>query len=65
MRMGDAIERLGSADGLRVHRSWWVARAGISAVRRDGRSATITLVNGQEAPVARDMMPALRAAGWL
>ena len=65
MRMGDAIPRLGSADGLRVHRSWWVARAGISAVRRDGRSATITLVNGQEAPVARDMMPALRAAGWL
>lgn len=65
MRMRDAIERLGSADGLRVHRSWWVARAGISAVRRDGRAATITLLNGQEAPVARDMTPALRAAGWL
>ncbi|MBJ7439052.1 MAG: LytTR family transcriptional regulator DNA-binding domain-containing protein [Sphingopyxis sp.] len=65
MRMRDAIERLGSADGLRVHRSWWVARAGISAVRREGRAATITLVNGQEAPVARDMMAALRAAGWL
>ena len=65
MRMRDAIERLGGADGLRVHRSWWVARAGISAVRRDGRGATITLLNGQEAPVARDMMPALRAAGWL
>ena len=65
MRMRDAIERLGSADGLRVHRSWWVARAGISAVHRDGRAAIITLVNGQEAPVARDMMPALRAAGWL
>lgn len=65
MRMRDAIERLGSADGLRVHRSWWVARAGISAVRRDGRSAILTLAGGQEVSVARDMMPALRAAGWL
>lgn len=65
MRMRDAIERLGSADGLRVHRSWWVARAAVTAVRRDGRTAIITLARGQEVPVARDMMPALRAAGWL
>lgn len=65
MRMRDAIERVGSADGLRVHRSWWVARAGISAVRRDGRAAILTLSGGQEVPVSRDMMPALRAAGWL
>jgi hypothetical protein len=65
MRMRDAIERLGTADGLRVHRSWWVARAAVASVRRDGRTAIITLANGQEVPVARDMMPALRAAGWL
>lgn len=65
MRMRDAIERLGSADGLRVHRSWWVAKDAVAAVRRDGRTAVITLTGGHEAPVARDMMPALRAAGWL
>jgi hypothetical protein len=65
MRLRDAIERLGSADGLRVHRSWWVTRAAVAAVRRDGRTAILTLAGGQEAPVARDMMPALRAAGWL
>lgn len=65
MRMRDAIERLGSADGLRVHRSWWVARAGAASVRRDGRTAIITLASGQDVPVARDMMPTLRAAGWL
>ncbi|KTE11438.1 hypothetical protein ATE71_11760 [Sphingopyxis sp. H115] len=27
MRMRDAIARLDNADGLRIHRSWWVARA--------------------------------------
>ncbi|WP_194953075.1 LytTR family DNA-binding domain-containing protein [Sphingopyxis solisilvae] len=65
MRLRDAIERLGTTDGLRVHRSWWVARGGVIAVRRDGRVAAITLVGGQEVPVSRDMMPQLRAAGWL
>lgn len=65
MRMRDAIERLGEADGLRVHRSWWVARDAVVAVRRDGRTAIITLTGNHEAPVARDMMPQLRAAGWL
>lgn len=65
MRLRDAIERLGHADGLRVHRSWWVARSGVTAVRRDGRAAILTLGGGQEVPVSRDMMPQLRAAGWL
>lgn len=65
MRMRDAIDRLGGAEGLRVHRSWWVAKEAIESVRREGRTAVIVLKGGHEAPVARDMMPALRAAGWL
>lgn len=65
MRMRDAIDRLGNADGLRVHRSWWVARAAVASTRRDGRTAVLTLTGGHEVPVARDMMPDLRAAGWL
>lgn len=65
MRMRDAIERLGDAEGLRVHRSWWVAKDAVASVRREGRTAVVVLTSGHEAPVARDMMPALRAAGWL
>ena len=65
MRMRDAIERLEGADGLRIHRSWWVAKNAVVSVRRDGRTAIITLTGNHEAPVARDMMPQLRAAGWL
>ncbi len=65
MRMRDAIERLENNDGLRVHRSWWVARNAVASVRRDGRTAVVTLTTGHEASVARDMIPQLRAAGWL
>jgi len=65
MRMRDAIERLEGAEGLRIHRSWWVAKNAVVSVRRDGRTAIITLTGNHEAPVARDMMPQLRAAGWL
>lgn len=65
MRLRDAIGLINSIDGMEVHRSWWVAREGISTVARNGRSATITLVNGSTAPVARDAMPRVRAAGWL
>lgn len=65
MRMRDAIERLGLTEGLRIHRSWWVAKDAVAAVRREGRTAVVILTSGHEATVARDMMPQLRAAGWL
>lgn len=65
MRMRDAIERLGEVEGLRVHRSWWVAKESVASVRREGRAAVVILTGGHEASVARDMMPQLRAAGWL
>ena len=65
MRMRDAIDRLGPVDGLRVHRSWWIAKDAVASIRREGRTATIILTSGHEAAVARDMMPQLRAAGWL
>ncbi|WP_428631564.1 LytTR family DNA-binding domain-containing protein [Sphingopyxis sp.] len=65
MRMRDAIERLENSDGLRVHRSWWIAHDAVASVRRDGRAAVVTLTTGHEAPVSRDMMPQLRTVGWL
>ena len=61
----DAVAETAPLAGAQVHRSWWVAKAAVASVRRDGRTAVITLTSGHEAPVARDMMPQLRAAGWL
>jgi hypothetical protein len=65
LRMRDAEAELAGVDGLRVHRSWWVARSSVEKVLRDGRGYKLRLTNGVEAPVARDRVAALKAAGWI
>ena len=64
MRMRDAEVELAGLDGLRVHRSWWVARDGVVGRSRSGRSQRLRLAGGLEAPVARDRVAALNAARW-
>lgn len=64
LRMADAEAELAPLDGLRVHRSWWVARAAVASVARDGGKLTLALKNGLKVPVARTAVGALRAAGW-
>jgi hypothetical protein len=61
----DAIAELGDAAGLRVHRSWWVARSALERPVSDGRNLKLRLVNGLEVPVARSSVAEVRAAGWL
>mgnify|MGYP003349828451 CR=1 FL=1 len=61
MRLSDAVEELEGLEGARTHRSWWVAKDAVAAVLREGRTATLILKGGQEAAVARDLMPQLRA----
>lgn len=64
IRMKDAEAELAGIDGLRVHRSWWVARRAVTrAVRTDGR-LTLELVNGLRVPVSRTYQAAVQAAGW-
>lgn len=65
MRMRDAVAELDGIDGAQVHRSWWVARAAVTGVVRDGRNVRLTLANGSAAPVARAAVAELKAAGWL
>jgi hypothetical protein len=65
MRMADAEAELAPLDGLRVHRSWWVARGAVASVTREaGGRITLSLKNGLQVPVARSSTGALRAAGW-
>lgn len=56
---------LADAEGLQVHRSWWVARRAIAGVERDGRNLRLRLIDGETAPVSRASVAKLRAAGWL
>lgn len=61
----DAIAELGEVDGLRVHRSWWVAKDAVAEPRTNGRNLSLRLSNGLEVPVSRGSVAKLRAAGWL
>lgn len=63
MPLGRAIEAM-QAEGLRTHRSWWVAGHAVAAVEGDTRSMRLRLSNGLVAPVARSAVIHLKAAGW-
>lgn len=48
-----ALAKIPSCEGLRVHRSHWVARQHVKRVCRQGRDARLLLNDGAEVPVAR------------
>jgi LytTr DNA-binding domain len=65
MSMKAAIARYGSADGLQVHRSWWVARSAIGAVERHGRGFRLRVNGSLAVPFARNRIAELRALNLL
>jgi hypothetical protein len=64
MRFGDALDELKMLEGLQTHRSWWVAKSAVTAVKRGNGRATLKLANGLEAPVSRRYTQRLRESGW-
>lgn len=62
MRISDAVKELENADGLKVHRSWWVAKNGIENTMRKNGRRILLLKNGETAPVSRAHISALKAA---
>jgi hypothetical protein len=65
MPLHEAIARFGKADGLQVHRGWWVAAAAVEGAEQDGRNWRLRLTNGLRAPVARNRVVEVRARGWI
>jgi hypothetical protein len=65
MRLGDAIREAAPIPGLRVHRSHWVARDAVRAVRREGDRAILTMSHGGDIPASRSHIGALKHAGLL
>lgn len=59
------IAGLGDQEGMRVHRSWWVARAAVVGAVADGRNLRLELSGGLSAPISRASVARLREAGWL
>lgn len=64
MRLSDALAALKGADGFRVHRSWWVARAAVEAARWKGGRGELILSDGAAAPVSRTYAAGLRDTDW-
>lgn len=62
MRFRDALDEI---DGLRVHRSHWVAREAIDRIERDGARVFVLLRNGERIPVSRNYQTALKERGLL
>ena len=65
MRLSDAMQEARAADGLQIHRSHWVALDQVTAVKRIGDRAMVTLSDGTERPASRRYIPALKEAGLL
>lgn len=63
LRLADAIDELGPLDGMRIHRSWWVARTAVQGLDRDGGRMMVRLVDGGMAPVSRANEKPVKA--WL
>lgn len=64
MRLSDAVAEMDGIEGLKVHRSWWIARRAVGDVRLGRRGGRLTLCNGLQAPIARSALGSVRAAGW-
>lgn len=65
MRLSDAEDLAAPLSGLKPHRSWWVAEAGVEAVSKSNGKLRIMLKSGTEVPVSREGAKRLRDAKWV
>jgi len=65
MRLSDAIAEAAPTPGLQVHRSHWIATGQVRAARREGARAVLTMRTGQDIPVSRSRVAAVKEAGLL
>lgn len=59
--LNEAASELGDY-GIRLHRSWWVARHAIKAYRYRGGAPVVVLQNGRELPIGRTYRRSVREA---
>ena len=59
MRFADALAELDGIDGMRVHRSHWVARGAVAGQERIGGKLHLRLCDGKLVPVSRSYRDAL------
>lgn len=62
MRISDAVAQCGDVEGLRIHRSHWVALSAVTEVSCDGGNMTVRLHGDLELPVSRSYQGLVRNA---
>ncbi len=62
IRLSDAIDELEGLEGLRIHRSYWVAQSAITGTTRKNGKLMITLTNDKTLPVSRTYAANVKAA---
>nr|WP_283938101.1 LytTR family DNA-binding domain-containing protein [Sphingomonas caseinilyticus] len=60
MRLADAAAAIDPRLGLRVHRSWWVAKDGVRSLESSAGRAIARLVDDTEVPISRSNLAAAR-----
>ncbi len=65
MRFKDAVRDISPLPGMISHRSWWVAEQGVKSIKKQSRSAVLTLKNDELALVSRAGLKELRELGWV
>lgn len=63
MRLSDAIQDVGDTDGIRVHRSHWIATDHVQSFRREKSRLILTLTGGRDIPVSRTYQDDVRQLG--
>jgi DNA-binding LytR/AlgR family response regulator len=62
MMIADAAAIIDPRLGLRVHRSWWVAKDGVRSLESTSGRTIARLVDDRSVPISRTYLPAARAA---
>ena len=63
MRLGDAIQEVGTTNGMQVHRSHWVATDYVLSFRREKTRLILTMRGGRDIPVSRTYQSAVLQIG--
>ncbi|MFK0162443.1 LytTR family DNA-binding domain-containing protein [Rhizobium sp. NPDC090279] len=60
LRFGDALMEVGDIEGMRLHRSHWIATNHIASLKRDNGKLFVIARDGMEMPVSRSYAEAVR-----
>jgi len=60
LRFGDALTELGNTEGIRLHRSHWIATDHVDRLKRDNGKLFVITRDGVEVPVSRSYAEAVR-----